>query len=1230
MINSTDKTIALEEASKKGALIIFCGAGISMLPPSCSPSWWEIYQAASSALIDNFHESFPTFNKQLNVDELLSPFSTQQIADLIVNQFAGATFLEKLQVVDVADPNENHRLLASLSANGNLAGIVTTNFDTLLERSASVLDYSFSISYPEMAISPPVSASSIPLIKLHGTTVDATNMIETLDHKARKICPKLAQSWSEIIPGKDLLVIGYSGADLNFGAARAFFDAFTEKGGRLWWLYRPGSEISLVKPFKNQAILIEGTLPELLRKLAGEVGALDFKTPVSGRDAHVALQDIMKQWVKELHIGRWSAAVFLLDIVIKGRHGKSTSDLLQFLMDLALMESERVKPGIELNIDDLSLAGFLSKASIRAMETTDFESAVVMSRASVNIHEAFHKALSIANSDHSVLERHVNLCSVWSNYGHSLVMLDKVSDAVEAFTKAMENAYFGGHIKGFLLSLQNLINYGIELNDVRRSLEFVEAGIRLADKKGAVQASIELRLLIVMFWSDRNEIWSASKVLVEATRRAEASGDLKSLMFSRILNGYLLLRRGLVREGLTSIASAILEVQNTALFFRPIEEVRRYLEIIGVPQNKSFTIELLHNQIPDLIEIIDSSIKNAKAEDTLPWKGKHCSVSPSNGDDNLRVLFQVGVFEFEGNSKEAVNLSLQQAQNSLSTGHFIDAKWCAHNLLSRPDIGTVERGYAHAYMAHACGQLAEIQEVEPNLRTAQRLFEEAKEELPLTVANLGVWHSIQLGDSETAIRWVRLLARGLAKSKPDEILAYTVMLQSWGEPVEKIAHVFHETLITHGYVSSLEYKGKIGNPYRFFTGVTTELIKPVQKEVTIILEKVSSALTNNAPDLALNLINELLANKSTQISEYQAGKVVALLIESLIDKMSPDKLNSVMDQFRKDFLSQFSFSSVAQLETAMAKALISKGHHNQAVEVLRQRSFIGEFARDSLVRASLFACEEQATISMGQKIGTLNGMVVEQYFGISQTLSMYQVSEQSSVNNSNKAMKEIFRAYSIAISQAVNEEEVYDTVTKALRSLKRMKLLSRIAIAKLRGDRANWFLRMEKFDEAIYDFQKTTRSMRNARNTWGAINSIAGEARAYSRQGQYLQAVNLFEGVLKKNECNELRPNLLLGLAAAHLLEAQKTEVEKETLRELAIASYREAIDSATLGEMDRPLGRLGLARALGENGDQEIALKELDRAISELSHLGSTTAKILIENRPSFEAAEWSLLGLF
>ena len=142
---------------------------------------------------------------------------------------------------------------------------------------------------------------------------------------------------------------------------------------------------------------------------------------------------------------------------------------------------------------------------------------------------------------------------------------------------------------------------------------------------------------------------------------------------------------------------------------------------------------------------------------------------------------------------------------------------------------------------------------------------------------------------------------------------------------------------------------------------------------------------------------------------------------------------------------------------------------------------------------------------------------------------------------------------------------------------------------------------------------------------------MAGEARALSRSGNYASAVEVFERALAEAKGLPIRSDLLLGVASAHLLEAtERREAIDLALVDKAIAVYREAIGASQLNDQKRPRARLGLARALGEKGEQDAALAELDRAAAELAHIGSPSAKILLENRKVFEEGDWRSIGLY
>ena len=67
---------------------------------------------------------------RLSLDDL----DVTEFSQLVSDAFAGATWFDVLGVLDGVAPNMNHLALAYWAKEGSLRTVVTTNFDTLIER----------------------------------------------------------------------------------------------------------------------------------------------------------------------------------------------------------------------------------------------------------------------------------------------------------------------------------------------------------------------------------------------------------------------------------------------------------------------------------------------------------------------------------------------------------------------------------------------------------------------------------------------------------------------------------------------------------------------------------------------------------------------------------------------------------------------------------------------------------------------------------------------------------------------------------------------------------------------------------------------------------------------------------------------------------------------------------------------------------------------------------------
>jgi tetratricopeptide (TPR) repeat protein len=814
---------AIAEAVRERRLIVFCGAGVSMLAPSRSPSWWEIYVSASRALAERLIEAFPEVAPDLRVDELLKPMTTQQVADLIFSRFAGATFSELLKVVDIADANENHRALATLAKIGGLRAAITTNFDTLIERAAAVRGVRFAIAAPGIpALQEPDDHAL--LVKLHGTTVEPASMIETTSQKARDISATLRAAWRPTLPSADLLVVGYSGADLNFGATRDFFADVLAIGGRIWWLYRPGSQPTLTSAVAARTTLIEGHLPDLLRELVAALGETDYSTPVTGRDAQAALHGAMQVWSHEVHIGAWSAASFYLSLCRRSAGNKAADSLLTSLLQIARKQLPLFEPGSSLDIKDLAVAGFLDEAGMHLLQHAEAAEAMALLRASVNIYNAVDHLLDGAKGDQSYGERHMNLSSSWNNYAQACLGSGETAKALQGFGKALEHAYLAGKVDSFLISLGNLLHYGFELRHVRRSRRIAESAVALADRVGAIQSSIELRLHLALYACDRNEIWQASHLLEEACRRAVAVGNRTLQDVAKIQLGECAIRSGRIAEGLAMIAAVVSSRPGTAFLFRPVEETRLYLKTLGIEQPVPFSIQLEPTKLPELAARIEAERAAARQNQSLPWGGAHCAISESShlGRGDGAAMVQIGCLEFEDDTNGATEEGLKLAEYLVSAELTVDATWVAQNVLARPAVPALSKARALAVLTHCDAASGRIDEARQHLENARLCYATASVPLPATLAEVGLWLAVQLEDASAALPWAEGLADDLS-ARPQGVgalMTLVAQIESWGSSMKSVALALRQRLSRVGLDVPTSTNPHSSARFRRFPGVT--------------------------------------------------------------------------------------------------------------------------------------------------------------------------------------------------------------------------------------------------------------------------------------------------------------------------------------------------------------------------------------------------------------------------
>ena len=119
----------------------------------------------------------------------LDRIPVEAFSDQIVDGFSGADYFSVLDVLDGVATNANHRALAELAARGALRAIVTTNFDTLIERAFRERGVALQVFAQPQDFERPPAFDNCVLYKIHGTVGADTTFVDTVSQKMRGLGP---------------------------------------------------------------------------------------------------------------------------------------------------------------------------------------------------------------------------------------------------------------------------------------------------------------------------------------------------------------------------------------------------------------------------------------------------------------------------------------------------------------------------------------------------------------------------------------------------------------------------------------------------------------------------------------------------------------------------------------------------------------------------------------------------------------------------------------------------------------------------------------------------------------------------------------------------------------------------------------------------------------------------------------------------------------------------------
>jgi tetratricopeptide (TPR) repeat protein len=174
--------------------VVLCGAGISVEAPSDLPSG-DALALRTFDLAANTGAHPYDAGAVARVRDLIrsGELRLEVICDLLARELPPATVISPFEIVCDALTNRMHVTIALLAP----IAVVTTNQDLLLERAAALV------------------GNDLPVVHLHGRCDQPDSIITTIGGYLQGLSELAEQELAALVEGRDLVVLGYSGRDLD-------------------------------------------------------------------------------------------------------------------------------------------------------------------------------------------------------------------------------------------------------------------------------------------------------------------------------------------------------------------------------------------------------------------------------------------------------------------------------------------------------------------------------------------------------------------------------------------------------------------------------------------------------------------------------------------------------------------------------------------------------------------------------------------------------------------------------------------------------------------------------------------------------------------------------------------------------------------------------------------------------------------------------------------------------
>lgn len=278
-------TYLARQFGSEGRLVVFAGAGVSAIAPTCLPSWWGMNQAVVRVLSGQAEklvgaERAFALGEAITRRQEANLFPPEYQAEVLVRTLRHSYF-KLLQVLDSDTPNDVHLAIAALARDSALCAVITTNFDRALEAAfrqsgvgAEVFSEPKQFEFLANRLAKGVlPKDACPILKLHGSAEKPDTLIDTLSQRKRGFHPAVARCVRRLLRDAHWLFLGYSGADLSADQNYLFLKSDAAEASGFTWLVRSGAKpvsavVELKMIYGNRGEITDGDLPEWMMRFS--------------------------------------------------------------------------------------------------------------------------------------------------------------------------------------------------------------------------------------------------------------------------------------------------------------------------------------------------------------------------------------------------------------------------------------------------------------------------------------------------------------------------------------------------------------------------------------------------------------------------------------------------------------------------------------------------------------------------------------------------------------------------------------------------------------------------------------------------------------------------------------------------------------------------------------------------------------------------------------------------